>query len=376
MRLFVRRDLSAAILVTGMSILALMAKPSDALQASGATRVISMGSFPNPQGWVLTDQRLLWSDDDGANWRDDSFVAPSGYQLLAAQFLDPSRGWLVVTGVDGTEVVRTVDAGLKWDHSSVLRVPGAEGPSGASLSFVNEKTGYLMLRLPSSSNLSRGALFRTADGGRTWQPLPVPPIGDHIRFASEQNGWLAGGPAGSDLFVTRDAGRSWTAVSVAPPTRVPQARLVYLLPAFDNDREGLLPVRVELPDASSIALYQTHDGGDSWTVVESAAYSVPGVRPLDFFDHTLITADRDGAVLTLSREDGVGKVRRENPKGLPAGFDLSLLSFADSRRGWAAVEAGQCTGFKSGCWHETRILRTRDGGASFEEVTPDLLVKA
>ncbi len=375
MRLIIRPGLSALFGV-GMALLTLTAEPLDAFEANASNRVISMGSLSSSQGWVLTDRRLLLSDDDGASWRDDAFIAPSGSRLLTAQFLDPMRGWVVISGSDGIDVVRTSDAGLKWDHSSVFSLSGAEEPSGASLSFVNEKTGYLMLRLPSGSNSSRGALFRTDDGGFTWRLMPTPPIGDQIRFFSEQNGWLSGGPSGSDLFVTRDGGRSWKAQSVTPPTRFPQARLVYLLPAFDNDREGLLPVRVELPDASTITLYETHDGGGSWALVESVAYSIPGTRPLDLRDHTLFTTDRGGVILTLRREGGVGKVRRENPSGLPAGFDFSLLSFADSRRGWVTAESEQCAGFKVDCWHETRVLRTRDGGASFADVTPELLLSA
>lgn len=245
--------------------------------------VVSIGTLPSSQGWVLTDQRLLWSEDDGATWREDFFIAPPGARLLTAQFLDRQTGWIVVAGAGRTEVVRTGD-----DISVEIRVPGGEEPSGASLSFVDETTGFLMLRLPSSSNFSRGALFRTDDGGRTWRSLPTPPIGDSIRFFSERDGRLEGGPAGTDHFATQDGGRSWKRAGAAPPPEDPKKR--------------------------------------------------PG-RSI-------------------------------------AGLASSLLSFSDSNRGWALASEGHCAGFKTGCWKETRILRTADGGETFEDVTPSFLIEA
>ena len=365
-----------ALFVACMAILALTAERLAALPASETNRIVSMGTLPSAQGWVLLERRLLWSEDDGTTWREDLFIAPPGTRLLAAQFLDGLRGWIVVAGRGRTEVVRTGDAGSTWDASDKVLVSGGEEPSSASLSFVNETTGFLMLRLPSSSNSSRGALFRTDDGGRTWRSLPPPPIGDPVRFFSERNGWLAGGPAGTDLFVTRDGGRSWNAASVPPPPQGSKTRRVYLLPAFDNDREGLLPVRLESRESaeSATALYETQDGGYAWTFRGSV--NGLGAGPLDLQDHTLIATDRNGSVMTLARDGGLDKMQRESTAGPQSGFDIDLLSFSDPLRGWLVASAGHCAGFKVGCWKDMRILRTRDSGASLEDVTPALLIEA
>ena len=374
-QVFVLRAAALMVFLTLLLASQVIAGSFGTLAPSDANRVLSMGALSASQVWLLTEQRLLWSNDGGAAWKEDAYIASPETRLQAAQFLDSSRGWIVVTGATGTGVVRTSNSSLTWELSSAVAVPGGEAPTGASLSFVNETIGYLMLRLPSSSNFSRGALFRTEDGGRTWMMLPTPPIGDAIRFVSAQNGWLAGGPAGSDLFRTRDGGRSWKAVKVAP-TQTVGVRQVYHLPAFDNDEEGLLPVLAGLQDTSSITLYETHDGGDTWKAVGSVDYNLPGLRPLDLHDHTLITTDRGGVFVTLEREDGgVGKVRRGQSSGLPSGFDVGILSFADSSRGWVTANASHCSGFKTGCWNETRILRTRDVGANMEDVTPELLRK-
>lgn len=322
------------------------------------------------------DRRLLWSDDDGTTWREDAFIAPPGTRLLTVQFLDNLKGWIVITGAGRAEVVRTGNAGSTWDYSEEILVPGGEEPSGASLSFINETTGFLMLRLPSSSNFSRGALFRTDDGGRTWRILPTPPIGDPVRFFSERNGWLAGGPAGNRLFVTRDGGGSWNEVSVAAPSQGSKTRRVYLLPTFDNDQEGLLPVRIESWESgeSSLALYETQDGGSAWAFRGSVNGGL-GAGPVDLQDLTVITTDSSGIVMRLTREGELHKVQRKSAVGLQPGFDISLLSFSDSHRGWVVASAGHCTGFKIGCWKDTRILRTKDGGANLEDVTPAFLAE-
>lgn len=351
----------------------LAAERLDAVPPREADRVVSIATLPGSQGWVLMNRRLLWSEDDGITWREDLFVAPPGARLATAQFLDGSTGWIVVTGNGRTEVVRTVDAGETWDHSLEVLVPGGEEPAGASLSFISETTGFLLLKLPSSGNFSRGALFRTEDGGRTWRSLPTPPVGGAVRFFSERNGWLAGGPAGTNLFVTRDGGRSWEETGVAPPQDGAKLRRVYFLPAFDNDQDGLLPVRLEPVESgeASIALYETRDGGRTWTLQGSGV----GAGPVDLLDHAVITTDRSGNLVTLSREGRLGKVRSRSTAGPRAGFHVRRLSFSGSHRGWAVTSADHCAGFKEGCWTDTRILRTRDRGETFDDVTPAFLIE-
>jgi len=363
----------APLLSLGMTLLALSASQSHALIVPSSNRIIALGTSSMSEGWILTDQRLLWSNDDGSTWRDSAYIAPPAGRLQAAQFIDGHVGWIVGFDNAGTYVVHTTDAGRTWDPPSYLPIQ-EENPAGAALSFISQKIGYLMLKLPSSSNFSRGALFRTDDGGRSWLLLPVnPPIGGEVRFFTDQIGWLAGGPTGDKLFVTRDGGHSWATVTVAPAI---QSGLEwrYLLPIFDSLNEGLLPVRVKGADSASITVYGTRDGGFSWAPLQSAAHEPPKAGFIELPEHVIITPGESGRILTFARLGGASYMRPEPSRGIPPGFNVTLAAFPDALRGWVSAAAGQCAGFKIGCWKESRILRTRDGGVSFNDITPPFLL--
>jgi len=77
---------------------------------------------------------------------------------------------------------------------------------GRAVHFVNDQTGWL-----AGTN---GSLWRTSDGGATWEPVPLdlpqqgrPTFWD-VCFADEQHGWVAGDQG--TIFVTRDGGQTWT----------------------------------------------------------------------------------------------------------------------------------------------------------------------
>src|SRR2546428_495402 len=55
------------------------------------SRVLSIGAMGTSAGWLLTEERLLWSDNDGATWRD-GYTAPQGAILRGAYFLDQANG--------------------------------------------------------------------------------------------------------------------------------------------------------------------------------------------------------------------------------------------------------------------------------------------
>src|SRR5262249_43577856 len=54
-------------------------------------------------GWVLAGQRLYWTDDDGANWRDMTPpLAGAETHIAAASFSDAAHGWAVTLAGDLT----------------------------------------------------------------------------------------------------------------------------------------------------------------------------------------------------------------------------------------------------------------------------------
>jgi len=85
--------------------------------------------------------------------------AASGYQLAAVDFVTPTTGWVAATLGSGTfAVLRTNDAGSTWSR----QLTEALDQRTVYLRFFDSRHGVLGLIGP------RPAVFRTADGGRTW----------------------------------------------------------------------------------------------------------------------------------------------------------------------------------------------------------------
>jgi photosystem II stability/assembly factor-like uncharacterized protein len=147
------------------------------------------------------------------------------------------------------EVASTASAGEAWSFSypKALDPDPEAGFSGRSyLSFADQLHGWMILKVSRSTAVSFGVMLATEDGGKTWKQLRQPPIAEPFRFETARGGWLAGGP-NHELYVTRDAGNSWQAVSLQKPSQVgPDRGTVYDLPVFENARNGFLPVRFKM----------------------------------------------------------------------------------------------------------------------------------
>ncbi len=233
-------------------------------------------------GWLLQGDRLLLSGDGGLSWADRSPAQAS--HPLAVEFANARAGWLIHQTAAGLELLHTRDGGLTWQ---TLPLPAFEVEiAGAWLEFVDAQTGWLALRLPSSSSFSRGLLFATQDGGQTWRERTLP-LGEAVHFNDAQHGWVAGGPDGEQFFRSDDGGLTWYATTegIAGPSAASQGALPGNLLAtdFGDDQSGWAltqagaclgakaPTGQSLPAGADplrcwqqTRLWLTHDGGANW----------------------------------------------------------------------------------------------------------------
>jgi hypothetical protein len=164
------------------------------------------------QGWALVNQRLYWTWDAGSTWVDITPAPSLPESIMAVHFMDEQTGWAVtqdpLTG--DIDVLLTTNTGLDWTVSGLIDGSAEMGPiaSAAYLDFLDDKTGWLVIKSISSANFSNGRLFHTKDGGLSWEASEIP-LGEPVRFLDPNRGWVAGGPAGNQLFYTEDAGRTW-----------------------------------------------------------------------------------------------------------------------------------------------------------------------
>jgi hypothetical protein len=207
-------------MITALCLAAVIFSLGASVQASpeASLTVSSIDAFQQVapgQGWILFDGKLYWTNNDGAAWTD---ITPPKADIEAVTFLDASRGssqlLAIVSAVDGYALTVTSDSGAIW-QTRVLNLPAlARVNAPIAKVFMGWRTdlhGWLVFKLATGSNFSRGVLFVTDDGGVTWAERTVP-LGEPVTFADENNGWVTGGSAGNQTFGTHDGGISWESV--------------------------------------------------------------------------------------------------------------------------------------------------------------------
>jgi photosystem II stability/assembly factor-like uncharacterized protein len=341
--------------------------------------VRDFGLVSETEGWVISGSDLYWTASGGRSWQDISPVDRAGSIVLAASFSDARQGWAVtqaseMAGPGDYTLGRTVDGGTTWENIPLHLFPSAAPVAPASavyLHFFNAGTGWLVIKHASGSNFSVGSLFRTTDGGRTWTPLSIP-IGEPVYFVTKEVGWTAGGAAGNELYRTTDGGTTWSSQDVAPRSGPEDQRRFYGLPAFQNEREGLLPV-LAAGEPAQVELYAAHDGGARWELVATVPVD-PGTTSMEGLPFALIpgagvalvasgkdrmttASDRGGITTVFARKDSAGEIVR--------------IAMATPNAGWAIQTSGTCTrappgsGLDPHCGSETKLLGTSDGGRTW-----------
>jgi photosystem II stability/assembly factor-like uncharacterized protein len=238
---------------------------------------------------------LFTSDDDGASWQlcqnlwdhptrsgwfGGGFDQPGIHSIL----LDPADPQRVAIGISCAGVFETRDGGRSWATRN-------KGLSATFLPDPNVEVGHDPHRVVASAadrrvmwQQNHCGIFRTADGGETWQACSSPDGVPHFGFAIECDAtdpltaWVV--PATSDeqrvaidraLVVCRtsDGGQTWQQFRQGLPQQ----------DCYDFAfRHGLAASGAHLAlGTSSGSLYLSDDRGETWQAVAkdlSAVYSV------------------------------------------------------------------------------------------------------
>ena len=190
---------------------------------------------------------------------------PAGGQKSGFIFPDLINGW-----VSGSEPItdfiylfRTRDSGMIWFLQDISLPDVATDAMVESLPpvFFNAAEAVLPLRVYLPAGDTRTMLYRSTDGGETWDFLAATlPLADHFVFADAQNWWLLGE---SGLFRTRDGGLSWEDLSGALPVGFTPLNLDFT----DANQGWLLVSPVGDLEQESNFLYRSEDGGASWELL-------------------------------------------------------------------------------------------------------------
>ncbi len=151
--------------------------------------------------------------------------------------------------------------------SLITSLEGVPLRPGASFAL-NAATQWQLCGGGGAAGSSEKYLFHTTDGGATWKlisqttlgnPTPQPGVGElpngngvsKILFLNDTNGWMGLNSPGVNLFRSQDGGVTWNQVSVIPPG-VPVTSITFTDPSHGT---------VVTPEGD----WTTSDGGVTWT---------------------------------------------------------------------------------------------------------------
>jgi N-acetyl-anhydromuramyl-L-alanine amidase AmpD len=337
---------------------------ADAVIAEPVARPLRAELLPGGFGYVLTGSELALTSDYGSTWRAATPPGLAATDIRAVRFLDPANGFVVA--VAGTErqafgLWRTTDGGLTWE-SSPLPMPSSID-AGAPISLSASDMSHVFVSLSLQQSLGRlgpGVLLASSNGGRIWLRRVLPGAGP-VAFTSRPRGWLAREVGG--LYRTANGGRTWQRMNLSAPAGFRSTPPLAELPSFSDPGHGVIPVTFRRGARAAVSFLTSADGGSKWhraaTVTGRRAAGPAGRIAAAIADTTNWIALPDGGRRAVTLENGKA-VRIAATTGLPVashGFELEDVSFGSASTGWATVST--C------CSRRETLYRTVDGGRTW-----------
>jgi photosystem II stability/assembly factor-like uncharacterized protein len=282
--------------------------------------------------------------------------------IRSLHMIDSANGW----ALSDQHVLRTTDGGATW-----FNVLADNRPSGGY--FGSSGNAWVISDL---AGTSVGSLYRTTNGGIHWTKFDVPFNSGKLQFLDDNNGFvLYGEPSGMQkqavaLYQTTDGGATWTLKYDNNPTLPnPSTSLPFsghkMGMTFRDPTTGW--VGGDIPTNGFVYLYKTTDSGISWAQV---SLPLPAGYPSAFITTTAPKFfGGNDAVLPVWMTLGVGM------------RDLFLYTTHDGGATWQvspafARNAGYTDIISASAaisWDWAHLFHvTNNGGSTWSTVTPNM----
>lgn len=238
-------------------------------------------------GWAIgANNRVLRTTDGGASWKD--VTPPYAHSAQAAgvleDFLSASLAWVAIAPTYGTppplQIFRTTDGGQTWQMVLV------QSDNVGQITFLNAQDGWILSGIEAAAGPKAVDVFRTTDGGKTWtkvstasptywSPNALPPGAEWLAFADASTGWATGSSPVTQfvwLYVTHDGGSTWHHQTLLPPAQG-QGDLFTGPITFFNRQDGVLLTCFSAGANIYTDIYVTHDGGTIWNSTSLLPFS-------------------------------------------------------------------------------------------------------
>ena len=310
-------------------------------------------------GGTSYSAKNLYSSDGGYTWISGGNLTTE--EVNCIQYVNPDTGYLVMSGVSAR---KTTNRGQEWttlqgisDNYEIqilnnnigysagteVKICKAEGDldqwhrlfindNFSDVFFVNEQKGFV---ISSAENSNYRGLYKTTNGGESWQSVPGAPNGVDLLFLDSLTGLLG---ANSSIYRTTDGGDSWYQTQGAAGG----GKIIFI-----NQTTGWA--------VHSNVIYKTTDRGENW-FVQFTAPSSTSFRSINFVDSLYgWTAGSDRPYKTT---DGGDNWIQQTNLDIWQSRDVF---FTNRNLGWIVDETS---------WRA--LKKTIDGGVNWETV-PEIL---
>ncbi|MFH0992691.1 MAG: YCF48-related protein [bacterium] len=223
-------------------------------QNSGVlTRLHALSMLDDESGWITGDSAtILWTTNGGLIWKKQNLPVANNRLIMDVSFSNPFTGW---ASTNYGEILHTTDGGDTWKQQQ----------SGIPWAITGVKA---LSRSKCIAVATNRIVLVTSDEGMHWQQqkidYPSPAIFDDVEFIDDQTGWISTNilassmrETGTPLFRTDDGGKSWNLLAIIPTDWI--LSLVFL----DHNAGWAI---------GSQRIFSTSNGGKDW----SEQYQISG----------------------------------------------------------------------------------------------------
>lgn len=351
--------------------------------------------------------RVLRTADGGLTWRDVSPPMPIepdayddlpnllSYPATSAFFLDDQHAWIIHRSSSLASLPSlwiTQDSGASWTEVAECRPCWLSVET--TLHFADERHGWIMTYDGQGAGNSFTYLYRTTDGGRTWETLSDPQDGNESGFQGcykvglspldAQAAWVT-----YECFMqntwgierTSDGGAHWDWLDYPVPPEAAKilenkdfyGSCIPSAPQVFPPKTVLMLVMcsLKIPDGDEVLhVYRSEDGGQTWHVTRHPD-TMPGCCPvipnfvmLDSKTGWSVgkaiyqTVDGGDTWTYLADAPWYDEVIASDPA-----YHWVKVEFADALNGWGVTYDYEAL---------LRLYRTIDGGKTWTPIEPHL----
>jgi photosystem II stability/assembly factor-like uncharacterized protein len=313
---------------------------------------------------------LVRTVDAGQHWQD---VTPSGSEFhvsdgVSSDVLSADVAWVAADAGPATpQLFRTTDGGQSWQQMGTV-------PTGCTLQFVDPLHGWCWAG-GAAAGSEAVSLYSTQDAGATWHRVSrttgdgTEETVDHLPFGCDKSltftsqtvGWASSFCAGGQPYLgtSKDGGARWHAVSPVPfaATADLSEGVGLSVPAVDGEDIAVVDLGGLGPGASAVAT--SSNNGVSWRLHPLPAAPTHSYWNVDLIDPTHWRAT-DGDMIICTDDAGAHWSRWTPAVPMHDQYGTLQLDFISPEVGAASDPADR-----------TPLWSTTDGGKTWTKVVID-----